>query len=406
MELFTLLLFGDLLALVYHCFDRIVIHGYLNGLARPEQVIIFFRQVLGLAMVDKEVLIQRTRDYQTWVESYASNHRLPIEWAEKGMSKEDKVLPAVRRMEKANAYGVYFLFKSMEQGRTFRITVPKYPTEDPNYRILAHQRSRFTHYYFYIRDEVLGPIILRVASFFPFHATYWLNGHSFIEEEQKRANIGVRKNDNAFLAVEDVAVLQAAADRLSPQMIRQQLDYWTFLLGPKFSKRERRQMNLSRFYSIARILPQLHLQTPLSHPQNLRAQLRNRLVAPDSKPCQRTLRCAADQETPRQDRYCHRTGRARPSCLPCLLEERLTPTIREVLPLPAQRAVLEQSARLWAPQGAGSSRRGAEKVSNHHRSLCWLSGTVPQRARGLSPAPANRSSHHHRLGALSRHQNP
>jgi hypothetical protein len=41
MELFSLL-FGDLIALVYHCFDRIVIHGYLNGLSRPEQVIHFF----------------------------------------------------------------------------------------------------------------------------------------------------------------------------------------------------------------------------------------------------------------------------------------------------------------------------------------------------------------------------
>jgi hypothetical protein len=36
--------------------------------------------------------------------------------------------------------------------------LPKYPTKDPHYRILAHQRSRFTHYYFYIRDEALGPI--------------------------------------------------------------------------------------------------------------------------------------------------------------------------------------------------------------------------------------------------------
>jgi hypothetical protein len=79
-------------------------------------------------VVDKEVLSQRTGDYQAWVESYASNHRLPIEWAQKGIRKEDYVLPALRRMEKANAYGVYFLFKSMEQGRTFRITVPKYPT--------------------------------------------------------------------------------------------------------------------------------------------------------------------------------------------------------------------------------------------------------------------------------------
>ncbi len=31
MEQFTKL-FGKLLVLVYHCFDRIVIHGYLSGL--------------------------------------------------------------------------------------------------------------------------------------------------------------------------------------------------------------------------------------------------------------------------------------------------------------------------------------------------------------------------------------
>jgi hypothetical protein len=252
MEEFTQL-FGNLLAFVYHCFDRIVIHGYLSGLSRPEQVVYFVRQVLGLPVVNKEVLRQRTEDYRDWVEAYASNHHIPIEWTEKGVRKEDYVSPQLHRLVKKNAYGVYFIFKSMEQGRTFRISVPKYPTPDPNYRILAHQRSRFTHYYFYIRDEVLGPIVLRLASFFPFHATYWLNGHSFIEQELNRTHIGFRKSDNAFLAVDDVAALQAAADRLSPQIIRQQLDYWTFLLGPKFSKKERHQMNLSRFYAISQI---------------------------------------------------------------------------------------------------------------------------------------------------------
>ena len=252
MELFAKL-FSSLLVFVYHCFDRIVIHGYLSGLSRPEQVVYFFRDVLGMPVVDKEVLRQRTNDYQNWVEAYARNHNIPIQWAEKGVRKEDQVLPALRRMEKTNAYGVYFIFKSMEQGRTFRVTVPKYPTQDPNYRIVAQQWSRFTHYYFYIRDEFLGPIIVRVASFFPFHATYWLNGHSFIERELKRAGIGFRKNDNAFLAVDDVAALQAAADRLSPAIIRKQLDYWTLILGPKFSKKEREKISLSRFYAMAQI---------------------------------------------------------------------------------------------------------------------------------------------------------
>jgi len=252
MDLFTKL-FGELLIFVYHCFDRIVIHGYLSGLSRPEQVVYFFHQVLGIPAADKEVLRRRTNGYQAWVEAFARNHRIPIEWAEKGVRKEAYVLPALRRMEKQNAFGVYLIFKSMELGRTFRISMPKFPSQDPNYRILAHQSSRFTHYYFYIRDAVLGPIIVRVASFFPFHATYWLNGHSFIERELTRAGIGFHKDDNAFLAVDDVAALQAAADRLSPAIIRKQLDYWTLILGPKFSKKERAQISLSRFYAIAQI---------------------------------------------------------------------------------------------------------------------------------------------------------
>src|SRR6266700_1918728 len=246
-------LFGDLLVFVYHCFDRIVIHGYLSGLSRPEQVVHFFRQVVGVAAVSKEVLSERTAYYQNWVEAFARNHHVPIEWAEKGVRKEDHVLPWLRRMTKSDAYGVYFAFKNMEQGPTFRITVPKYPTADPNYRILAHQRSRFTHYYFYIRDEVLGPMVMRVASFFPFQTTYYLNGHSFIEQELNRAQVGFRKHDNAFLAIDDVAALQAAADRLSPPIIGKRLDYWTFLLGPKFSAKERKQINLSRFYAISQI---------------------------------------------------------------------------------------------------------------------------------------------------------
>jgi hypothetical protein len=74
-----------------------------------------------------------------------------------------------------------------------------------------------------------------------------------MEQELERANIGFRKDDNAFLAVDDVAALQGAADRLSPEIIRKQLDYWTLILGPKFSNKERSQMGLSRLYSIAQI---------------------------------------------------------------------------------------------------------------------------------------------------------
>ena len=112
METFTKL-FDSLLLFVYHCFDRIVINGYLSGLSRPEQVVWFFHEVLGIPVVNKEVLSQRTNDYRNWLEAYARNHGLPVEWAEKGVRKEDYVLPALRRMEKKNAFGVYFIFRSI-----------------------------------------------------------------------------------------------------------------------------------------------------------------------------------------------------------------------------------------------------------------------------------------------------
>src|SRR5947209_2569605 len=123
----------------------------------------------------------------------------------------------------------------MEVGPSFRSTLPRYPVADPGYRILARQRCRYTHSYFSIRVEVLGPMAMCVGSFLPFQITYYLNGHHYIERELLRCRIAFRKDDNAFLAVADPAALQAAADRLNADLIRKRLDYWTLIVGPKFS---------------------------------------------------------------------------------------------------------------------------------------------------------------------------
>ncbi len=252
MELFNKL-FARMLVFVYHCFDRVVINGYLSMLSRPENAVYFFRQVVGVASVTQEVLRQRTEDYQTWVEAYALNHGIPIEWAQKGVRKEDQMAPLLKPMERQNRHGVYFIYKSMEQGATFRCSPPKFATKDPNYTILRKTRSRFTHYYFYLRDPLLGPLILRVASFLPFHTTYWINGHHFIEAELNRVGIPFRKKDNAFLAIDNPTTLQQASDRFTPELLQERLDYWTLILGPKFSKRERRAMDLRRFYAFCQV---------------------------------------------------------------------------------------------------------------------------------------------------------
>ena len=84
-------LFGKLLVFVYHCFDRIVIQGHLPLLSREGQIVYFFRDVRGEYPITQKVLQQRTNVYRAWVDAYARNHKIPVERAKKGMSKEDHV---------------------------------------------------------------------------------------------------------------------------------------------------------------------------------------------------------------------------------------------------------------------------------------------------------------------------
>ena len=71
--------------------------------------------------------------------------------------------------------------------------------------------------------------------------------------ELQRQGVRFHKHDNAFLSVSDPQALQAAADRLSPDIIRPRLDYWTLVLGPKFSKKERTAIALRRHYSLNQV---------------------------------------------------------------------------------------------------------------------------------------------------------
>ena len=135
-------LFGSLLVFVYHCFDRVVIQGYLPLLTRPEHIVHFFRDVQGIYPITQQAWAQRTQDYPHGVEAFARHHRLPIRWPEKKVKKEDLVRPYGLSLDRRQRFGVYFILQSMEPGPTFRSGRPPYPTQDPHYRILKRNGSR------------------------------------------------------------------------------------------------------------------------------------------------------------------------------------------------------------------------------------------------------------------------
>ncbi len=96
-------------------------------------------------------------------------------------------------------------------------------------------------------------MVMCVGSFLPFQTTYYLNGHHFIADQLQRQGIGFRRDDNAFLATNSPQALQAAADRLSPEIIRPRLDYWTRQLNPQFSPQDRAAIPLRPDYSLNQV---------------------------------------------------------------------------------------------------------------------------------------------------------
>lgn len=237
----------------YTAWDRLVLNGYLTRLQRPENIVHFFRAVVGVPCITPEVLMSRTAPYRAAVARAAQAQGIPLLAADKDVRNEAAVAPYYQRFSAAE--GVVCILTSVEQGRTFVSYTPRYPPSggDPNYRMIRACRKRFLHYYFYLLDPVLGPMSLRVGSFLPFTLAYWLNGHSFLAQELTRAGVAFRKDDNAFLAVADLAALEAAADRLTPRLIEQRCNHWARRLAPAFSSAERAALPLGYRYSLAQI---------------------------------------------------------------------------------------------------------------------------------------------------------
>src|SRR5215467_6940364 len=162
---------GQAVQFVYTCWDRIVLSGYIERLQRPENLIYFFHDIVGIDAIEPAVLEQRTNAYKAWVRRITDELGIPVLGAPNGVREEELVEPYYRCWK--GSEGVACVLTSLEQGRTFVSYTPhrKPPSGDANYRLVKACRKRFLHYYWHLLDPVTGPMSTRVGSYFPFNVT-------------------------------------------------------------------------------------------------------------------------------------------------------------------------------------------------------------------------------------------
>ena len=176
MDLFTKL-FGDLLVFVYHCFDRIVIRGSLTALSRRELVVHVFPRR------------RRCRRGQQGGAEPADGRLPELGASLRAQSRDPDRMGRGPRAAVAAPHGeaqcLRRLLHLQEHGAT---DLPHQTAEVAGQGpALPHRRALAQpHHSFYVCDDALGPMVVQVASFLPFQTTYYLNGHSFLEQELKR----------------------------------------------------------------------------------------------------------------------------------------------------------------------------------------------------------------------------
>ena len=94
---------------------------------------------------------------------------------------------------------------------------------------------------------------LCVASYLPFSVNCFMNGHSYVAGELRRAGVAFRMEDNAIVRCADPELLTAIADRLDERILQQRANYWASRLAPRFSARERAACQLHYQWSVAQI---------------------------------------------------------------------------------------------------------------------------------------------------------
>ena len=264
--------FGERVQFRYTCLDRIVLHGYLTGVQRPGQLVHFFHDVVGVDCIEPKVLLGRTTAYRDWVDRYTQGQGIPVLAAPKGVRKEELVRPYYGKL--GSHEGIACVLTSLETNRTFISYAPQRTPRsgDETYRRIETGRKRFLHLYWYVWDPVMGPMSLRVATYLPFTLTAYLNGHHCVSERLRGTGVSLYQRDNAILRVSDPAALQAAADALTPAVLRERCDYWAAKVAPSFSPAEHAAMDLRYRYSLAQI--ELATDVIFAEPSPLRALFR------------------------------------------------------------------------------------------------------------------------------------
>jgi hypothetical protein len=198
--------FNSRISGVISCFDRMLFKGYLPlGWAGAMEGWLS-RQ--GVLIKDfKKFVVAHSKTIKDHAEAVAARAGRPFVYVNGKRRKDDYARSIAER--DGVTEGLVCVIRVLEPCQSFQVlSGEKRPR-------LVNATRKCLSYYFYFLDREFGLMHVRIQSWFPLVIQICLNGHEWLAKKLDRHGIAYRKEDNAFLWIEDCDRAQKFADRFA-----------------------------------------------------------------------------------------------------------------------------------------------------------------------------------------------
>jgi hypothetical protein len=207
------------------CLDRVYLNAYVPRLQTAGQVVVFMRDHLGMPIPSPAVMERIGNRFRDAVKRYTASHDIPTVRFGKDDRQIDLMRPYLQAAAAAGRAGVVAVGTAQEFQSVWTGYRRKTANGAPLFSFVKADR-RVSVFYFYIWDNDFGPGFIKLASYFPYPAKVWLNGHEWAKRQAARAGLGFVELANGFASCGDPARLQRICDRLGPNQIQAFVERW------------------------------------------------------------------------------------------------------------------------------------------------------------------------------------
>ena len=226
---------------VLHCYDRVIIRGYLQPLGYAKGMTKYLYNQ-GIRIFDYTQFAEPLRnEIRANAEAIAQEHGLEIEFRSgtENQRQEERVQALLE--QRGQQPGLVCILSRMERCQAYQ----PWHDKQSHHTYVKLTASKCLHYYFYFIDPDLGLCHLRVPTWCPFRLQFYFNGHHALAAKLSQAGIGYELADNAFLQIDDFEKANELA-QLDSQWLQTKLDAYARLYCPVVTS-----LNLSYRWSIS-----------------------------------------------------------------------------------------------------------------------------------------------------------